>query len=164
MGIEISSREIADFRQFLLKLPHGKDIVLLILKGQLLIEDQVKKIVKERVRHFTALNDARLSFRQQISLAHALVGDEAEPWIWNSLKKIGALRNKIAHEMDSKSLTKEIEMFIDSVPVFFENTETQEILELKLWLLFVNVSAMVERQKAKMLTEPTHMQNASPSS
>jgi vacuolar-type H+-ATPase subunit I/STV1 len=147
MSNEISTREIDAFRHFLLKLPHGKDIVLVILKGQLLIEEQVKQIVKQRVSYFSVLNDARLSFSQQISLAHALVGNEVDPWIWSSLKKIGALRNKIAHEMEADSLTKEIEKFINSVPGLFENTETQDQLELKLWLLFANVSALVEKKK-----------------
>lgn len=152
MSNETSAREIDAFRQFLLKLPHGKDVVLVILKGQLLVEGQVKQIVIQRVSHFAALNDARLNFSQQICLAHALVGNDTAPWIWSSLKKLGALRNKIAHEMEADSLTKEIEKFINSVPGFFENTETQDQLELKLWSLFVNVSALVEKKKARVLT------------
>jgi len=156
MPTNISAHEIEAFKKFVLKLPHGKDIVLVVLKGQLLIEEQVKLIVRERVRIFSCLERERFSFYQYVCLANALVGREAPTWIWSSLKRLGKLRNQIAHEMEPHSLNADVEKFIASVPGDFQKVGLQEHLELKLWGLFVNVSALVNNPNATIATLSEH--------
>lgn len=152
MLTNVSSHEIEAFRKFVQKLPHGKDLVLVVLKGHLLIEEQVKLIVRERVRVFSHLEGERFNYYQYICLANALVGTEAPTWVWTGLKKLGKLRNQIVHEMEPHSLKADIEKFIASVPGDYLNAELQEHLELKLWALFVNVSALVNKPSAKAVT------------
>jgi hypothetical protein len=156
MNRTVSSRETQAFRNFLLKLPHGKDIVLVVLKGHLLLEEQVKLIVRERVRDFSRLGDARFGFYQFVCVANALTGKDDPAWVWPSLKKLNKLRNDIAHEMDSLSLTSDIEKFVSSVPVKFTDVNFQSNLELALWTLFAAVSAIVERPSASIVKLAKH--------
>ena len=66
-----TERQVEAFRRFLGKLPHGKDVELVILKAHLLIEEQIRQIVDERLKTPAALRDARLTFHQAFCLAQA---------------------------------------------------------------------------------------------
>ena len=44
---QITQRQLDAFRRFLKLLPHGQDLALVILKGHLLIEEQIKLIINE---------------------------------------------------------------------------------------------------------------------
>ena len=59
---QITQRQLDAFRRFLKLLPHGQDLALVILKEHLLIEEQIKLIINERVRKHESLSDARLTF------------------------------------------------------------------------------------------------------
>lgn len=48
-GSAISDREVAAFRRFILKLPHEADPTLVVLKAHLLIEEQLRLAVDERM-------------------------------------------------------------------------------------------------------------------
>jgi uncharacterized membrane protein SirB2 len=48
MKNNISKKQVDAFRRFLNVLPHGKDTELVLLKGHLLIEEQINKIIAER--------------------------------------------------------------------------------------------------------------------
>lgn len=45
----VSPRQIEAFRRFFEKLPHGKDFTLVVLRGHLLLEEQVRAVVDERL-------------------------------------------------------------------------------------------------------------------
>ena len=73
---QITQRQLDAFRRFLKLLPHGQDLALVILKGHLLIEEQIKLIINERVRKHESLSDARLTFHQLICIAEAFSGKQ----------------------------------------------------------------------------------------
>ena len=70
---QITQRQLDAFRRFLKLLPHGQDLALVILKGHLLIEEQIKPIISERVKKPEALSDARLTYYQYICIAEAFL-------------------------------------------------------------------------------------------
>lgn len=57
---KISDRQLESFQRFLKLLPHGKDLDLIILKAHLLIEDQLRQLISERLKNPASLDDAGL--------------------------------------------------------------------------------------------------------
>ena len=48
---EITDRQLESFQRFLKLLPHGKDLDLVILKAHLLIEEQLRQLISERLKN-----------------------------------------------------------------------------------------------------------------
>tara|TARA_R110000782_G_scaffold239414_1_gene325844 strand:- start:867 stop:1442 length:576 start_codon:yes stop_codon:yes gene_type:complete len=94
-------------------IPQDGDPVLLVLKGQLLIEEQVRAFIAERLLTPGAIDDARLTSHQAICLAQSMTLPNDEPdHLWGVCKRINSLRNKVAHRLsvlDLKARMDEIE-------------------------------------------------------
>lgn len=138
--------------RFFEKLPHGNDIMLVILKGHLLLEEQVREIVDERLINPTSLRDARLSCHQMICLAEALCPKDVEPIIWESAKKLNKLRNDIAHKLDHKGLDDQVANFVKMFPSGFEDTSDslQQRFEKSLLGLFVLIAALTDKDNIEL--------------
>lgn len=91
---------IASFRKFYLLLPRGNDLSLLILKLHLLVEEQVRAFVDERLQNKNALTRAKLECHQAICLAEAISSEEINGNIWEAARKLNSLRNHIAHNLE----------------------------------------------------------------
>jgi hypothetical protein len=149
---QITDRQLDAFRRFLRILPHGKDVELVILKAHLLIEEQVRQIVDERLKNPTALADARLGCHQAICVAQSFFPADRDLSLWAGLKKLNKLRNDIAHNLEPKQLQNHIEEFIGSFPTGVTDGPDEAVrFELVLWSLFVAVSDLVERPSAQVL-------------
>ena len=144
---QVSQRQIDAFRRFLKLLPHGEDLTLVILKGHLLIEEQVRKIIDERVRKPDALKDAKLECHQAICIAEALCPEEEE-YIWNAVKKLNNIRNELAHKTEPVGIDDRIEDFINSVPWVPDVEDRRKRIEYRLFALFEAVSSLAERPSA----------------
>ena len=139
---QVTKRQTDAFRRFLKLLPHGQDLTLVILKGHLLIEEQVRQIIDERVKRSDALGDARLGTHQAICIAEAFCPEEE--YIWNAVKKLNNIRNELAHQMEPVGLDDRIADFIDSIPWAPDFDDEQKRIEHRLWALFEAVSSLVE--------------------
>lgn len=153
-----SNAEIEAFRRFVTSLPHGKDLVLVVLKGHLLVEEQLRHVVDEHVGHPNALANAQFSCSQIICLAEAFCADRTAPWLWMALRNLNSLRNDIAHRIEPKRFQERILDFVSTVgenSVFagagFGDSDEQTRFELCLWVLFTNVAAFVQRPVASVL-------------
>jgi hypothetical protein len=147
---QTTDRQVAAFGRFLKLLPHGKDLTLVILKGHLLIEEQVRQIIDERVKKPDALHSADLTCYQAICIAEALCPENA--YIWTPVKKLNRIRNDLAHKVEPAGLGDRIDDFVGSVPWLDHPTEDpQKRFELKIWALFEAVSSLVERPTAMVL-------------
>lgn len=151
----VSSAEVEAFRRFLTLLPHGKDMVLVVLKGHLLIEEQLRNVVDEHVNHPKALASAQFSCSQIICLVEAFCADRTAPWLWMSLRNLNSLRNDIAHRIEPKRFQERIADFISTIgqnSMFsgagFGESDEQTRFELCLWVLFTNVTVLVQRSVA----------------
>ncbi|MDD5058641.1 MAG: hypothetical protein PHQ60_12295 [Sideroxydans sp.] len=81
-------------------LPPADDLTLLILKGHLLIEELLRQLVDQALIKPMALKDARLETHQCICLAEAMFYDRVPSWLWDALKKLNSIRNKLAHNLN----------------------------------------------------------------
>lgn len=142
--MQLKDRQLKAFNKFLQKFPHGKDQDLVILKGHLLIEEQVRLIIDQRLGNPSALTDAHLDCHGAICLAQSFfpVGHNID--FWKSLKKLNKIRNDIAHKMESPGLKDKIEDFVKSVPVDWNVADRDQNFEYTLWALFVHISSFVE--------------------
>jgi hypothetical protein len=95
------------YERFLSYLPTDGDLALLILKGHLLVEEQIIFLIKNRIPKSDAIKDAELTAHQKICLAEALVsetGGRVDIWLWPAVKKLNKLRNDIAHKLSDSGV------------------------------------------------------------
>lgn len=71
----------------------------ILLKGHLLIEELLFRVIADYLNSETYVERARLSFYQKTHLAHAICGDSADPLIWQMIEHINSLRNAMAHNL-----------------------------------------------------------------
>lgn len=142
---KVSPRQVEAFERFVKLLPYGNDLTLVILKGHLLIEEQVRQIIDERVKKPDVLKDARFDCYQAICLAEALCPMDEEPWFWEAVRKLNKIRNDISHNIELDGLEDQVHAFADFFPSGLDADDRQDQFELTLWSLFERVSSLVER-------------------
>jgi hypothetical protein len=91
-------------------MPLTDDAVLTILKGHLLIEEQLQGIIEAWVDNPTALEDARLTFFQKLRLSYAIGGYLSRPIIWETAREVNSLRNHLAHQAEPKDFAAKLQM------------------------------------------------------
>lgn len=107
--------------RFLQFLPDTDDLTLVVLKGHLLIEEQLNDILAKKSASPDYLENVRLGFYQKIQLIKALYGinlvdkDGKQPW--ESLESLNTIRNKLSHHLEPKNLEQVIENFVNSFGV-----------------------------------------------
>jgi hypothetical protein len=154
----VTDKELEAFGRFLKLLPHGKDSVLVVLKGHLLIEELLRRVVAERVKKPEALEAAEFECRHVIALAEALCAKEIESWMWTAIVKVNELRNKIAHNLEPPSHKDRMAHIISLVrenSVFAEDgfgTGDKAVqFEFALWVLYANLIALLVKPSARIL-------------
>jgi hypothetical protein len=128
-------------------LPINGDITLMILKGHLLIEEQIAFLIKNRIPKPDALSKAKLTSLQQICLAEALVEevsmDGNDQWLWHAIKKLNNLRNDIAHNISKSGINDRIADFVSRVPNKLESSNHCHNFEFALWVTCAEVHMRV---------------------
>ena len=118
-------------------LPVGDDFTLLILKGHLLIEEQIQLLLERRLPKAYALKDARLTFYQKICLAEAVIEecqtDRKDIWLWTALKELNRLRNIIAHNVLATGIEDRMTDFIGLVSYKLGSCNLRHDFESALW-------------------------------
>lgn len=157
----ITDEELEAFERFLELFPHGKGPDLVILKGHLLVEELLRRVVAERVQKPEALRAdkaARFECRQIIALAEALCAPDTEPWIWTAVVKLNELRNKIAHNLEPSGLKDRMEHITSVVrehSIFADHgygTDDKFIqFEYALWVLYAKLSALLVKPPERIL-------------
>jgi uncharacterized Rmd1/YagE family protein len=84
-------------------------LALVVLKGHLLLEEQLERILGTFVFHPEHLEAARLSFAQKVSLARSISLDEHENSMWELILAVNAMRNELAHALHSEKREKRFE-------------------------------------------------------
>jgi hypothetical protein len=113
--------------RFFTYLPQTDDMTLLILKGHLLIEEQLISILKDNVCYFDALNEARLTFYQRLQIVKAMKYREENDWVWAAIKKLNTLRNELAHKLESSQVESKVSGFLgcfEWVPTVYAKDES----------------------------------------
>ena len=91
-------------------LPAGDDLTLIILKGHLLIEEQLNARLSAVARKPQILPEARLRFHALSKVCMALFYGEnsAEEWFWSAIAKLNTIRNDLAHHLETPKLEAKI--------------------------------------------------------
>jgi hypothetical protein len=90
--------------RFLRLLPEGRDLTLIILKGHLLVEEELNSFLSRCPIHPTALEDARLTFLQKLRVVRAFYPLRQNAPEWGLAEELNKLRNKIAHHAEVSDL------------------------------------------------------------
>lgn len=94
----------------------GEDAVLIVLKGHLLIEKQVRRFVASHMRNPRAFDKVLFSAAQSIALGEALCPEDVDSkWMWGRVRKLNAIRNQLAHSFPEEGMNEKIRSFIDSI-------------------------------------------------
>jgi len=92
------------------------DPTLMILKGQLLIETQVRKFIKSRFENQVPFEKASFSAAHCNTIAESFcVNSKETNWLWLQIKELNSIRNKLAHSLDSAKLNKRISNFVSTI-------------------------------------------------
>jgi hypothetical protein len=149
---EGTDRQIKAFRRFLTLLPHGKDRRLVLLQAHLLIEEQLRQLVSERLKNTRAIDEADLTFHQCACIAQSFFPPDHLPWLWAGVTKLNKIRNKAAHKLEPKGLQQRMDDLVNSVPSGFNALDDEKSrFELTLWSLFTAVSDLVKTPSAKVI-------------
>ncbi|MGT2442206.1 hypothetical protein ACU4I5_05775 [Ensifer adhaerens] len=143
--MRITERQVEDFGRFMHLMPHGRDLTLVILKGHLLIEEQVRHLVRAQLKKPEALDDAQLDCHQAICLAEALCPQSDD--LWKSVRKLNKIRNDIAHKViPPDGLHDRMAAFAEATLPDAEawGSDAQSRFEFALWFLFNTISLLVE--------------------
>ncbi len=106
----------ASVREILQELPEGSDVIILTLKAHLVIEQLLIQMMEVAATNPEPLKDInRLQFSTRLAIAHSLFRPVARnsDGLWALVKKLGKIRNDIAHQLRPKKLDEEIEAFVD---------------------------------------------------
>lgn len=102
-------------KRFYEHMPGVDDIIISILKGHLLIEEQLFELIIVKAEKTQALKDSRLSFHQILCIAESLLWYKDSEWIWSSCRKLNSIRNSLSHELEPSNLHKNIKEFLSIV-------------------------------------------------
>ena len=117
-------------------LPSLDDTTLIVLKGHLLIEEQLISILESSLRYPKALDETRLTFAQRLSLVKALKYRDKNSWVWEAIAQLNAIRNDLAHKLEPARLNEKMEEFFSfigvSVPLDLDMNNKNECIESRL--------------------------------
>lgn len=94
----------ADFAEnderFFRLVPPTADELTVILKGHLLVEEQLRSITRSSVANPRYFDEAKLTFSNALYLARAVAGHFNEGACWVAAEQLNTVRNKIAHRAE----------------------------------------------------------------
>jgi hypothetical protein len=93
-------------------IPRTTDLGLLILKGHLMIEEQLDAFVAANCERPNDLKDARLTFYQKMCLCQAMGGWPKDDPLWKFVGRMNSVRNKLAHTLEFTSLAAEVDRLL----------------------------------------------------
>ena len=138
----------ATFERFREHLPVGGHLTLMILKGHLLVEEQVIILIENRIAKFRSLKDADLTTHQKICLAEALIEEHCpngeDAWLWPAIKKLNMLRNDIAHNLAKAGVEDRVVDFVRRVPKKMGSKNLCHNFEFALWVTCAEVHCLIE--------------------
>jgi len=92
------------------------DPVLIILKGQLLIERLVRKFILSRLPNPEAFDKAQFSAAHCIAIGESMCLNKKEPeWLWKQVRELNSIRNKLAHNLDYEAVEPRVNTFVSTI-------------------------------------------------
>ena len=98
-------------------MPMTDDLTLIILKGHLLIEEQLNDFFDRCAMYPRILDGARLSFAQKLRVVRAFCVSPNDSVSWLLADELNRLRNKISHKVEVLDLDALVDAFV-AIPKF----------------------------------------------
>lgn len=119
---------------FINTMPDFNDITLIIIKGHLLLEQQIRNIFKSNFNNPNAIERTRLNISQIIDITEASYEySESKKYLWESIRLLNNIRNDVAHNIESDGLKNKISNLIEkSRNILIIDINKNENLESKL--------------------------------
>ena len=89
-------------------------IEILVLRGHLLIERELRGLIEAKLQRPTAFDLDNMKFSTTMRLAEALYGEAVADWIWGSIKQLNTIRNSLEHHLNDDTLVPRIERVVES--------------------------------------------------
>ncbi len=97
------------FQRFSKHFPKTGDITLIVLKGHLLIEEEINDLLFQFMKNKKHIKKARMTSYQKICLVESLLlKGNTKGTCFEIVEKINTLRNDIAHKLEPKELEARI--------------------------------------------------------
>jgi hypothetical protein len=127
----LTEKQIAALQRMADHLPKGDDLVMLVLKGHLLMEERLFKMLEGSTPHPEFVAKAGLRTAQLISLTKAMHWSDQYAWLWHMAETLNKLRNQLAHRLEPRDIESLIDEFIrplkdripDAVSAFADTPE-----------------------------------------
>jgi hypothetical protein len=94
--------------RFIREVDSPDEVAHVLLKGHLLIEETLNRILEQYAFHRQHLAEARLNFSAKLSVARAFCLRKNEHGEWQLIGAINTLRNDLAHRLSSDERAKKI--------------------------------------------------------
>jgi hypothetical protein len=100
--------------------PCLKNLELLVLKGHLVLEQELVGLIEDQVPHARHVREAGLKFSQKVKVAQAVTSVsvdvlERSSAAFCALEELNKIRNNLAHNAEPKDLEKSINVFCSKV-------------------------------------------------
>jgi len=131
----------AGLRRFDRLLPTDADELTVVLKGHLLIEEQLRAITRVLMANPQYFDKARLTFANALQLARAVAGHFNKGACWSAAEKLNSLRNQLAHQAEPSTPAELYEPFFsvcESEPVWSgARPMPRGVLKLRIYISYI---------------------------
>lgn len=110
---ELPERALQDRDRLFKHLPEDTDLVLIVLKAHLLLEEQLNSVLETSLGHAEFLKTARLTFYQRVRVIRAIAEHLQPERFWMAIEALSTLRNRLAHELEPMDLEKKVQQFLE---------------------------------------------------
>ena len=124
---EFFAKATAKQEQYRKLLPKTGDVSLVILKGNLIIEEMLFEIAASHCAVPEELAKTRLSFAQLLSLTKALVKMPVGPDVWEMIGLLNSLRNSLVHNLQPKEIDGKVLILFNMSQVGYPPMGADEI-------------------------------------
>jgi hypothetical protein len=93
------------------------DVITLILKGHLLVEEALYAAVQTQFSNPQYLIDANLRFAQLLSIAKGFFFTNEHAPMWNAIQTLNSLRNRLAHKLEVSVSAEELQKICFLLPM-----------------------------------------------
>ena len=111
---ELNAQAEKVMERFLRLVPDDSDMLAVVLKSHLLIEERLNDIIEQAVADAEPLRGLRLTFENKSRLAQALAPVEGAPNLWRSIAALNSVRNRLSHEAEPTDLDRKLAAFFDA--------------------------------------------------
>jgi hypothetical protein len=150
--MEAQVEQTNETSKFIKLMPLGQDQVLTVLKGHLLIEELLTELLKvnlEKSENPLGIKiGSNTMFAQKLNLYWAIAQNDLEFDVWIHLKELNAIRNKMAHTIETEGINEKIESFNEAVSAHECYMMPEGKLEFSICYLYIILSQLLTNAKS----------------